>query len=156
MMDMEADQNFKDHNGDGERYAIVAGYGPAGRIAGEHLEESGYVVTVVDTNADTVLQRLERNKDAKYGNILEESVLRTAGIMKADVLVIAIPDEAAAIEACRLARNMRDDLLIVARTNFLSRGLMAGEAGANEVVVEEVVTAAAMRDAVNRLMKANK
>ncbi|WP_200761409.1 NAD-binding protein [Poriferisphaera corsica] len=142
----------KGHQAGTQGSAIVAGYGPAGRIVGEHLEASGYAVTVVDTNPDTVLMRLERNKGAKFGNILDEGVLRNAGIMEADVLVIAIPDEGDAIEACRIARKMRGDLKIVARTNFLSRGLMAGEAGANEVVVEEVVTAEAMRDAVNRLM----
>ncbi|WP_432798506.1 NAD-binding protein [Poriferisphaera sp. WC338] len=132
----------------GDRRAIVAGYGPAGRLVAAELEGSGFEVTVIDENADTVLMRLEKKKGAKYGDVLDGSVLEEAGIMSADLLVVAIPDERSAIEACRIARSMRRDLFIVARTNFLSRGMMAEQAGADEVVVEEVVTAAAMRDVI--------
>ena len=79
--------------------AIVAGYGPAGRLVAEELERYGFNVVVVDTNADTILQRLGRNKGAKYGSCLDEGVLRRAGIERANVFVIAIPNEGQAIEA---------------------------------------------------------
>ncbi len=60
----------------------------------------------------------------------------------------AIPDEHQAIEACRIARQLNPHIYIAVRTNFVSQGMLATQAGANHVVVEEVVTADAMQCAV--------
>ena len=52
------------------------------------------------------------------------------------------------MKPCKLARELRKELFIVVRTSYVSRGMMAEQAGADDVVVEEIVTARAMRKAV--------
>lgn len=130
------------------RHAIVAGYGPVGRLVAQRLEKHGLSVTILETNLDTIERQLDLDKRVCYGDVIDPEILRTAGIERADALILAIPNEAAAVEACRIARELQPDIFIAARTNFFSQGLLASEAGADAVVVEEVVTAEAMRKVV--------
>jgi CPA2 family monovalent cation:H+ antiporter-2 len=130
------------------RNVIVAGYGPVGRAVVSELEATGIGVTVIELNLNTVERLLERGRPVVYGDAADEQVLRHAGAESADALILTIPDEEATLEAIRAARSVKPELFIVARTNHLSRGLLATKAGANHVIVEELVTAQAMRQAV--------
>lgn len=130
------------------RHAIVAGYGPVGRMTAEKLEAAGLRVTIVELNLQTFERQLSLDRRVVYGDVADPEVLRTAGIDSADALILAIPDERQAVRACGVARGLNAHLFIAARTNFLSQGLLATEAGADHVVVEEVVTAEAMQQAV--------
>jgi len=127
---------------------IVAGYGPVGRFVTEKLEQAGADVTIIETNEKTVEGQQKLGKRVILGDATEESVLRAAGIEKADALVLAMPDEDIALRACKVARECSPKIFIAARTNFLSKGLMAAQAGADHVTIEEVVTAEAMQRAV--------
>lgn len=130
------------------RHVIVAGYGPVGRVITDQLDAMGVRVTVIDQNPGTAEARQARGETAVLGDARDPAVLHEAGVEAADALVLAIPDENQAIEACRVARELHPGLYIAARTNYLSRGLLASAAGADHVIVEEVVTAEAMRRAV--------
>jgi len=137
-----------DHDPLPRRLAIIAGYGPVGRMVARQLEAAGFDLVIVETNLETIEKQLDLERNMVYGDITEQSIQDKAGIEKADALILAIPDENMSLEACRLAREKRPDIFIAARTNFLSKGLLCQQAGADYVVVEEVVTAMAMRDAV--------
>jgi len=128
--------------------AIVAGYGPVGRTVEEKLRQSGFDAVIVDLNPNTIRKQSSLDRPVVYGSCADGEVLRKAGIERADALILAIPDEDAAIEACRVARSLNPRIFIAARTSFLSRGMLASQVGADAVVVEEVVTAEAMQRAV--------
>ncbi len=128
--------------------AIIAGYGPVGRTAAEKLADSGFDIVIVDKNPQTVGKQAALARKVVQGSCCDEQALREAGIERAAALILAVPDEQEAIEACKLARMLNRRIFIAARTNFLSRGIMASQVGADAVVVEEVVTAEAMRQAV--------
>jgi CPA2 family monovalent cation:H+ antiporter-2 len=130
------------------RHAIVAGYGPVGRLVAGRLEKEGVEVTIVDLNAATVGRQAELAKRCVQGDVRDPGTLEAARIASADALILAIPDEDVAVEACGVARRMNPQIYIVARTNFLSRGLIAQQQGADAVIVEEVVTAEAMQKCV--------
>ncbi len=129
-------------------HVIVAGYGPVGRMVTEQLENAGLKVTIVELNLDTIEKRLDRDKQVVYGDIIDPEVLQKAGIEHADALILAIPNEDKALQACRVVREFNPDIFIAARTNYLSKGMLCTAAGADYVVVEEVVTAQAMQEAV--------
>ncbi len=129
-------------------HVIVAGYGPVGRLCVTQLEATGFHVTIIERNKNTVVTQHRLDKDVVLGSVTDEDTLRAAGIEQAKALIIAIPDEDEALQACRVARGLNADLFITARTNFFSKGLLCQEVGADQVVVEEVVTAEAMRRAV--------
>ncbi len=130
---------------------VVAGYGPVGRCVVEELSCADVQVTIIELNLDTIKNqmRLDRH-DVVYGDVTDLQTLRNAKIEQADALIITVPDENVALEACRMAREVSPDIFIAVRTNFLSKGIQASCAGADEVIVEELVTARAMREAVIR------
>lgn len=127
---------------------IVAGFGPVGRAIIEQLPKEGVNVTIIEMNEATVATQAKLGRLTVHGDATDPQVLKAAGIEKADVLILAMPDEQAAIAACQVARKLAPSIYIAARANFLSHGLMCSQAGADHVTVEEVVTADAMRKAV--------
>lgn len=128
--------------------AIVAGYGVVGRMVALELERSGLAVTIIELNLKTIEKQLVLDKNVVYGNVLDPETLRKAGIDQADVFVLAVPNEDDAIKACAVVRELNPDIFIAARTNFVSRGMLCTQAGADCVIVEEVVTAQAMQQAI--------
>lgn len=137
-----------DNSGGQRRRAIVAGYGPVGRTVEVKLRAAGFEVVIVDLNPQTIEKQLGLDRRVVYGSCTDPQTLHKADIEHADALILAIPNEDAAIEACKVARKLNPHIFIAARTNFLSRGMLASQVGADAVVVEEVVTAEAMQRAV--------
>ncbi len=127
---------------------VVAGYGPVGRVVTEALEACGTPVTIIELNENTCDKQQTLGKRIVYGDAADPSVLQRAGVDKADTLILTIPDEQASLRACKAAREMTPNLFIVARTNHPSAAMQATNAGANQVIVEELVTAQAMQQAV--------
>lgn len=131
-----------------QRKVIVAGYGPVGRCVAQKLDQVGCEVTIIEMNPKTVEKQTALGRRIILGDATQADVLHEAGIENADALVLAVPGEEQALVACRIARQLNDHIFIAARTNFLSKGMLATQAGADHVTVEEVVTADAMKDAV--------
>jgi Trk K+ transport system NAD-binding subunit len=122
-------------------HTIIAGFGVPGRVVAELLESRGIPYTVIETNPTTVNRAGKPGRELVCGNACDEAVLRHAGIETATLLVIAIPNESAALDATRLARKLNPTIHIITRTHFTSVGMEARQAGANEVVVEEQAVA---------------
>ncbi|MEM6756506.1 MAG: NAD(P)-binding protein [Planctomycetota bacterium] len=130
--------------------ALVVGFGLVGRLVAERLTEQGCHVTIVEMNLRTIQAQLGLERHCTYGDARDPETLHRAAIDRAHALIVTVPDEEAAVEIVRIAREMRPELYIAARTNFVSRGLKARAMGANDVVIEEVVTAEAMERLVSR------
>lgn len=128
--------------------AIVAGYGPVGRLVSQQLNQAGFDVVIVELNLKTIEKQLNLDKRVVYGSATDPNILKLAGIEHANAFALTIPDEREVVRACRLARELNPKIRITARTNYMSQGMQAQMAGADAVIVEEVVTAQAMRDAV--------
>lgn len=133
--------------------AIVAGFGVVGRMVALELERQGLTVTVVDLNKKTVEKQQNLARSVIHGDVQDPDTLARAGIDKADVLVLAVPNEKDAVDACRVARQLNPHIYIAARTNFVSQGMLCTQAGADCVIVEEIVTAQAMQQAITEKLK---
>ncbi|MEM6855785.1 MAG: NAD(P)-binding protein [Planctomycetota bacterium] len=133
---------------DTPRTAIVVGFGPVGRLVAEGLADAGFAVTVLETNPKTVEQQRKLGRNILLGNACVAEDLIAAGIETAETLVLTMPREEDALTACRVAHGIRPEVFVSARTNFVSKGMLAMQNGADHVVVEEIVTAEAMRAAV--------
>jgi len=127
---------------------IVAGFGPVGRFVTEQLRGQGVEVTIIDMNAATIATQKRQGYRAVHGDVTQATILEEADIAHADALILAVPNEDSAVKACGEARKLAPKIFIAARTNFVSRGMLASKAGADHVTVEEIVTAQAMRNAV--------
>jgi Trk K+ transport system NAD-binding subunit len=122
-------------------HAIIAGFGVPGRRVAEILESRGTPYTVIETNPATVNRAGKPGRQLVCGDASDEQILRQAGIETAMLLVIAIPDESAALAATRLARQLNPAIRIITRTHYTSVGMEARHLGANEVVIAEQAVA---------------
>jgi Kef-type K+ transport system membrane component KefB len=141
-----ADETSPDPGADGHAAfrAIVAGFGPVGRAVADSLQKNGADITIIELNPRTVQRQAGLGRRVVYGDASNAEVLLSAGLERADAVVLTMPDEEAMLRGCRTIRLLRPDVFIAARANALSRALQAMQLGADHAVVEEMVTADAM------------
>jgi len=120
---------------------IIAGFGLAGRWVADIFNRHGVEYVIVDKNPETIKAQCELGHEAIVGDISQAETLRKAGIEHASILALTIPDESAVLEATRLARQMKPDIYIVARTSYSSSGMRAFQLGADDVVKAEQAVA---------------
>lgn len=152
--DVPVDRPEHAHETDGHASpsVIVAGLGVVGRAVVERLRKLGLSVTVIEMNPATVRKQTTLGLTMVYGDAANHEVLEQAGASHARALILTVPDEQAVLRAVQTARAMNPSLYIIARTNYLSRGMMAKTLGANEYIVEEIVTAEAMEALVEQAL----
>jgi voltage-gated potassium channel Kch len=126
------------------QYAVIAGFGLPGRAAAEALEARGVPYCVIELNVQTVSRCLRGGMRIIEGDAADPEVLRRAEVERATLVVVAIPEEEVMLRVVELARGMNGTCRIVARSVFLSTGMRATAAGANEVVVAETLVAGEM------------
>ncbi len=120
---------------------IIAGFGLAGRWVADIFDRHGIDYVIIEENSETIESQLKLGRRVVRGDASSEETLREAGIDSAAILVLTIPDEAAVVRATQVARYLRPDLYIVARTTHASTGIQAAQCGANEVIKAEQVVA---------------
>ena len=120
-------------------HVIIAGFGCGGRFIADYLRKQRTPFVLVELNRETVLTQCELGVEAIYGNIADADVLRQAGIETASVLALAVPDEAAALQAIEAAKRINPDIHIMTGTRHTSAGMKARQRGADDVIVAEQV-----------------
>jgi CPA2 family monovalent cation:H+ antiporter-2 len=123
-----------------------------GRLTGSALNDVAVPFIYVETSLSTVLDLHREGLPAIWGDVGSTEVLDAAGIARARLLVIAVPDVAAAFVAAEHARTIRPGISIVARAHSDSDLALLRRASADAVVLPEVEGAIAMiRDSLRLL-----
>lgn len=122
-------------------HAIIAGFGVPGRAVAEELRRRGETYCVIEMNPDVVVRLANVATPVIPGDATDESILRQAGIERAVLFAIAIPNDKAVLEAVRLARRLNPAVRIIARCRYISAAMEAARRGAGEVVCEEQMVA---------------
>ena len=109
--------------------AIVAGYGPTGRVLSRILRDNAIDVVVVEMNIDTVRALREAGEQVIHGDVAQAEVLVHAGLADADALIISSPSISAR-DVLRAARDVHPGIRMLAHTASLreARTLRAEEA----------------------------
>jgi monovalent cation:H+ antiporter-2, CPA2 family len=126
-------------------HAIIAGFGVPGRAVADVLTEREVPFCVIELNRKTVERCSHAGVRIIEGDVIDESVLRGAGVEQSSLLVLAVPSDVAVLEAIRVARRLNPTIRIIARCRFVSAGMQAHQLGANEVIIEEHVVASEMK-----------
>lgn len=121
----------------GGDHVVIIGCGPTGRRVGGALAEVGTPYRFVDLNARAVRLAEARGEDAMFGDATQAEVLLEAGLRRAMALVVTVPDPAAAATIVGVARSLRSDLSIVARSRYAMYAGEIANAGADVTVNEE-------------------
>jgi voltage-gated potassium channel Kch len=123
------------------RYAIVAGFGVPGRNCAEWLGRHGWSFVVIERNDQTVDRCGKVGVPIVAGDATDEATLRRAGIDRADLLAVTIPDEAVALAVIAAARRLSPRVRILARVYHISVAFEAVKQGADETIVAEELAA---------------
>lgn len=137
-------------------HIVIAGYGVVGRAVATRLLDMGIPWLVVELNPSTVRRQHALGHTIVYGDISNPDVQESAGLGRAEAVILTIPDDDAMIRACQGIRAQYPNIFIAARTTFLSRAMQATQAGANHVTVEEIATAEAMAKQVIEELEAHR
>ena len=118
-------------------HVIIVGFGLAGRCVADLLDQSKHSYAIVERNPVTVETQRALGRTIVKGNAASADTLIEAGLNTADILALTIPDEEAVLEATSLARRLRPNIYIIARTNYSSKGMRAAQLGADDVIKAE-------------------
>jgi voltage-gated potassium channel Kch len=122
-------------------HTIIAGFGVPGRAVAEWMDVHGIDFVVIEQNQEIVERCGGRALAIIAGNVLDEQILKQAGIERARMIAIALPNDAVVLEAVSLARRLNPTIRIIARCTYISGGLEASRRGADETVVAEETVA---------------
>jgi len=122
-------------------HVIIVGFGLAGRCVADLLDQAGLSYVVVEKNQVTVETQRALGRSVVGGEASDITMLVQAGLDTASILALTIPDEEAVCEAIAVARRLRPDIYIIARTNYASQGMRASQLGADDVIKAEQAVA---------------
>ena len=115
---------------------IIAGIGRFGQIVNRLVQSAGFSTVVLDADLETVQTMRKFGFKGFFGDPTRPDLLKAAGIAEAKVLVVAVDGRDKATSLVRYARQMRDDIHIVARARDRQHVYELYAAGANDIVRE--------------------
>lgn len=125
-------------------HAVVLGYGRVGRVVAAALRTTGQEFVVVEQDRGLVDELRRRGERVLIGSASNRALLERAGLARATLLVVAIPDPIAIRRIVDFAREMNPRIDIVARTHSIAERDALEERGAAEAVVGELELALEM------------
>jgi CPA2 family monovalent cation:H+ antiporter-2 len=119
-------------------HVIVCGFGMNGRRTAALLRENHLPYLVIEMNGQLVRQAANEGEPIFFGDVSSAEILRQAGAQRARAIVFAISDPAILPRAISHARLLNPDLHIIARIKRAEDIRELRQAGATDVVAEEV------------------
>ncbi len=113
---------------------LICGFGRVGQQIARDLAEARQRFVVIDVNPDSRATADERGVPFIEGSASDDDVLHAAGIDRARSLVACMDSDAENIFATLTARELRDDLLVVARASVEDSESKLRRAGADRVI----------------------
>ena len=100
------------------------------------VDAAGFAVTLIDKDENLIAGMEKYGVKTYFGDGSRPELLRTAGIEKATVLVVAIDNKAEAVQIVRFAREANPQIKIVARAYDRMQTFELHRAGADEIIRE--------------------
>lgn len=152
LLDVTTAEEVSESSKKMKNHIIIGGYGLAGHDLAKALKDTDIPHLIVDINPENVSLGIKRGEPISYGDITSPEVLSYLGASQAKSFVIVINDQTAIEQAVKAAKSVNPNLHILVRTRYLQDVHRLTEAGAAEVIVGEVVTAA---EVVSTILKMN-
>ncbi|EMG38942.1 K+ transport system, NAD-binding component [Desulfocurvibacter africanus PCS] len=129
---------------------IVCGYGRIGSIVAKEIHREGYPVVVVEKDP-TLIEELEASGMMSVaGDATSDEVLLSAGLEKASSLITALTSDAANVYVTLTARQLNPKLTIIARADSEAHIPRLERAGADRVVLPNLIGGRRMAQSVLR------
>ncbi len=128
----------------GESRAIVVGFGRFGQIIGRLLRMNGFNITVLEHDATQVDTVRRFGHQVFFGDAGRLDLLESAGISRAELIVIAIDEHSRALQIVSLVRRHYPQIRILARARARRQAAELLRAGADHVERETFHSALAL------------
>ncbi len=122
---------------EGARRVIVVGLGPAGRHVVRTLKARGFAPVIIDVNPMSRQFASQEEVEIHLGDATREEILHHAGLHRACMVVITVPDPKISIQTIQTIRQLDPDISLVVRSRYNRHRDDLTEAGATVVVDEE-------------------
>jgi len=113
---------------------VICGFGRVGRQVASDLVAARQLFVILDHNPDSREAAEETRAPFLEGPAAEEESLLRAGIDRARALVVCMDDDAQNVFTTLTARELRSDILIIARANREATESKLHRAGADRVI----------------------
>lgn len=131
-------------------HAIVCGYGRIGHFVCRDLAQAKMSIVVIDSNPERCAQARDAGFLVLQGDATSDELLLRAGLSRARALASVVSSDALNVFITLTARQLRKDLLIVARGEEASTESKLLQAGANRVVLPSRIGAERVAHIVTR------
>jgi len=136
-------QDIKDH-------VIVCGFGRIGHVVCEEIKNARLQIVVIETSGPRCDEARAAGHLVVHGDATQDHVLTLAGLARARALASVLSSDALNVFITLTARQLRPDLLIVARGEEHGVEAKLLQAGANRVVLPSVIGAERISHLVTR------
>lgn len=127
-------------------HVIVCGYGLFGRTITRRLRTDGRPLVAIERDSEAFDAIDSEETLALNGDAREETTLREAGIERANTVVAAIDDSNTNIQIAITASQIAPDVRVVVRVGDERYTSLARRAGADDVIIPEVVSGEQVSD----------
>ncbi|ELZ04271.1 potassium channel family protein [Natrialba aegyptia] len=121
-------------------HVVICGYGTFGKTIAARLREADREVVVIEQQDAQYQQAIEDGILAVNGDARREETLADSGVKRAATVVGAIDDSNANIQIAIAASQLAPTVTLVVRAGDQRDEALARRAGADEVVIPEVVS----------------
>jgi voltage-gated potassium channel len=125
-------------------HVIICGYGRIGQILTRKMMEAKQPFVVIDNDSDRATRAEAMGYLVQFGSATDETILESAGILRAKVLATVLSDDAANVFITLTARSLNPNLVILARGEYPSTEKKLKQAGADQVVTPAAIGALRM------------
>ena len=133
-----------------KNHFIVCGYGRIGSIVAKEIKGEGLPVVVIEQNEDLIMQLEDEDMLHVQGDATSDEVLMSAGLERARSLVTTLDREASNVYVILTARQVKSDILIIARCDNSNHIHRLELAGADRVVMPHTIGGIRMAQSVLR------
>jgi CPA2 family monovalent cation:H+ antiporter-2 len=128
----------------GAETVVLCGFGRVGSEIGEAFETFGIPYTVIERDPEICAQLRARGIACVFGDAAHRELLERAGVARAKLLILALPEIDRARRAVRAARALRPDVPLLARAHGRSEAQALRAMGATEVIQPELEASATL------------
>ena len=118
-------------------HVVIAGYGRVGQLTGHALMQMGIPIAIIDSSLELVQRLTAAGLPAIWGDAASRDVLQMAGVERARLVAVCVPDESTCLLTVANVRAMAEAVPIVVRARNAQEVGEILSLGANEVVVPE-------------------
>jgi len=96
---------------------VLVGYGRVGSLIGKALDEAGAMYSVIEDREDLVELLNSRGIAVVPGNAISKDTMEKAGVARADLMFVTVPDGFEAGRIVELARTLNPNVKVYARAH---------------------------------------